>query len=69
MGVFWNNLKKNASDFFKGNVLFKGGLNSFSQSNTNKSKEGVLLLRLVSHVKGHAIADKYTLYLNKKIQC
>jgi len=52
MGVFWDNLRKNENDFFK------GGLDSFSQNNTNKSKEGVSLLGLVCHIKGHAIVDK-----------
>jgi hypothetical protein len=58
MGVFWDNLRKNEIDFFKGNLWFKGGLDSFSQNNSNKSKEGVSLLGLVCHIKGRAIADK-----------
>jgi hypothetical protein len=58
MGVFWDNLRKNDSDFFKGNVWFKGGSSSFSQNNTNKSKEGVSLFGLVCQIKGHTIANK-----------
>jgi hypothetical protein len=41
MVVFWNNLRKNASNFSKENVWFKGELDSFSQNNTNRSKEGI----------------------------
>jgi hypothetical protein len=35
--------KNNASDFFKSNVGFMGGLKSFSQNNTDKSKDDVWL--------------------------
>jgi len=48
--------KKNASDFFESNVGFMGGLNSFSQNNTNKSKDDVWLWGFVCHIKKHAIA-------------
>jgi hypothetical protein len=41
MGVFWNNFLNNSRDFSKDNVWFKGELDSFSQNNTNRSKERV----------------------------
>jgi hypothetical protein len=51
-------LKKNASVFLESNVGFMGGLNSFSQNNTNKSKDGVWLWGFVCRIKKHAIAHK-----------
>jgi hypothetical protein len=57
-GCVLKQFKKNASDFFKSNVEFMGGLNSFSQNNTNKSKDGVWLWGFVCCIKKHAIAHK-----------
>jgi hypothetical protein len=43
MGVFKTGLTKIPKCFFKGNVWFKGGLDSFSQNNTKTNKENVWL--------------------------
>jgi hypothetical protein len=38
MGVFENNLRKNANIFFKGNVWFRGALNFFHKTTPTYSK-------------------------------
>jgi hypothetical protein len=43
IGVFRNNLTKIPKCFFKSNVWFKVGSDSFSQNNTKKNKDNVWL--------------------------
>ncbi len=58
MGVFWNNLRKMQVISLKAMLGLGVGLNSFSQNNTNKFKDGVWLWGFVCRIKKHAIAQK-----------